>query len=819
MRDQRLSVRQIISSYDPNHSRHLDNLTMRILRDLGFAARIGRRSPGLTLAVVCTLAIGIGATIAMFAVVNDVLFRPLPYLEPDRLVSLQASVAQPSAFSVPDFLDFQASASAYSSMAIWNRSSAVLSGPPEAEEAAALDVSWQFFGTVGVRPLLGRGFLSGDEVGSVVVVSEGLWDARYGRDPGIVGRTILVDSKPVTVVGVVPALLDQYVDAQLFRLLDLHSGHATVRGYHTQPVIGRLRPGVTLAIAAAEAKTIGSRLASTYAEDRAQSFTVRSYQEFLASRSRIQLLALLGAVVLVLLVACGNVGSLMLTRMATRRGELATRVAVGASIRDLLQQLMIECLFLSVSGGVMAVAIAALVIRLVRIPASNILPRAAEIHLDGLALIVAFCVSIGAGVAIGVIAAVEASRPDLSRRLTTAGRASGSKLTASVRDWVVVAQFVMSTVLLVAAFALINSFRALRQVDPGFDPKGVFAAYVTLPDKQYPAQAQHLFWSEILAQVRGLPNVNAASAVSRLPFGGGANGMASYLVPGTSIGSANPAFAEYDIVEDHYFETMRIPVIAGTSLDTPEASGQEPVVVISASLAATTFRFGSPIGRTMTFPDFGGFGARVIGVVGNVRTRGLTNGLPDVVYFPASQMFGFEGHAAVVARVTGDPFAISSAVRRIVAGSNPLLAVDHPRLMLDVVGQSAARLKFESTVLGSFAVTATFLAGIGLLGLLGYGVTIRSREFAIRFALGAQAHQLFSMVLRRGVALIATGGAIAGLLVPVVMSLVQNAFGIREKSLGPILVTSVTLAMIGCVACIAPALQAVRLGSSWSDRP
>ncbi len=366
---------------DERHTRFLGDVGI----DLRYATRSAGRNWTFTIVVVATFAIGIGANTAMFAIVNLVLITPLPYHEPERLVDVRMASRSPGpGISAPDFLDYRTSNTAFSSMATWDRSNAIISGASDPEYVSAMDVSTDFFTTVGVSPLYGRAFLPDEEsqTSSVAILSHALWVGRFASDPSIVGRTVVIDAHPTLIVGVVPAVFDRNLDAQLFRPFDFHAPHATVRAYHTQPVLARLRPGVSPGAGLADLNRVASQLAATYPEDAGRTIVEQPYTETVIAGARSQLIYLSAAVVLVLLIACGNIASLMLARATTRQQELATRVAIGASRGRLLRQLLTESVALAIIGGAFGLTLATILLDGLRAANSGALPRSSEIRLS-----------------------------------------------------------------------------------------------------------------------------------------------------------------------------------------------------------------------------------------------------------------------------------------------------------------------------------------------------------------------------------------------------------------------------------------------------
>jgi putative ABC transport system permease protein len=784
-----------------------------VAQDFRLAIRQSRRNWAFTAIVIATFALGIGASTAMFTVVNTVLIHPLPYLEPDRLVFLGSAK---SATSAPDFLDYTARNSVFTSLAIIDRSGATISGDSDPEQVSALDVSTAFFATVGVRPMFGRAFLPDEEskASAVVMFSYDLWMRRYGGDRSVVGRTIVIDGQSALVIGVVPPVIDRNLAGDIYRPFDFHASHATVRAYHTQPVLARLRPGISRLTAQAVMNVVANQLAAAYPEDANHTITVQPYQDVVVGHARSQLLYLLAAVALVLLIACGNIVSLMLTRATTRRQELATRVALGASRIRLIQQMMTESTLLALIGGAFGLLLATTLLHMLRVTGATALPRIAELRLSSAAFGFTGMLSIVAGMAVGTASALQATAAALQPVLNIGGRGSHSRRSGRIREIVVTVQLAVSLVLLAGAAVLMESFWSLAHVNPGFDDRGVLTATVQLPTPRYSFPNAVEWWRTLLPQIAAMPHVVGASAASQLPLAPGGN--ATYIPVGTTLSPFAPSpSALINIVADRYFETMRIPIVTGTTFSREGSNGYVVEIVVSESVAKTRFRLQNAVGQRMTFPDFGGFTAEVVGVAGDIRAS-LALESPDVIYFPLRQMRGWARNMRLVVRSDGDPTLLTKPIRRLLAEKDPLLALGNVRTMADMAGRSVARERIEAHILTGFGAVALLLAALGLYGLLAYAVATRAHEFSIRFALGAQRGQLFGMVVRNGMRLVVLGLASGLVLIPMTVRVLQSAFGVTAINVTALVVSVVVLGLIGFSACVVPAVHATRLGSVWT---
>jgi putative ABC transport system permease protein len=788
-----------------------------IAHDLLFAWRTMLRRPGFALLVTGTLGLGIAANTAMFSVVNAVLVRPLPYPDPDRLVFMYGSFDRnpQAAMSAPDFEDYRSRTRTMSSFAARTMGDlAVLTsdGPPERVDASR--VSAAFFPTLGVKPLYGRLFRPDEERGGghdVAILSYGLWQRRFGGDPAVVGRTTLVGGRATQIIGVLPRQIDQSLDFDLWQPLELGGPETTVRRFHSLRGLGRLRPGVTLAEAQADFDVVARQLASTYPENEGWHLALVPYREVVVGPLGRALVILLAAVGLVLLIACGNVANLLLSRAAGRQGEIVIRTALGASRHRLVRQLLTESLLLAVTGGVLGLALATVLVRAIRVATSGILPRLADVAIDPAVLGFTAVISLLTGIVFGLAPALHTARSDMTAVLASLGRGSGRGLRG--RDLLVALQVALSMVLLVGSGLLVRSLIRLGDVETGFDPAGVFTANVYLPRGSYPDHAaQSRFWSALADRLRTLPGVSAAAVTTRIPMVGGGD---TYFWP-EDRPPATPndrSTAMVVSVSDDYFRTLAIPLVAGRFFGPPERAGGPGAVIINRGMAAHLFPDGSPIGRRLV-TDFGSeFPATIVGVVGDVRSYGPAGPAPDVLYFSGSQPAGFGlAYLNAVVKTDGDPSRLAAPVRAAVAEIDPNLALAAERTMADVVGAATSAQRFSARLLAAFAIAAVLLAVIGLYGALAYAVAQRSREIGIRLALGADRRTVFGMVVRRGLAVVGAGVVVgtAGAL-GASRLLESQLFQVRPTDPLVYGVVVVTLVVAGAVAAVVPARRATRV--------
>ena len=790
-----------------------------LLQDLRYAVRSATRRPGFSLLVVGTLALGIGANSAMFTVVNSVLLRPLPFPRSEELVSVFAGANRTpqGPLSPPDFVDYRARNTVFASLAARTRfGTATLSGDGDPERVSGAFVTTNYFTTLGIAPFIGRAFLPEEEAGegaTVAVLSYGLWQRRFAGDRTIIGRAITVDGRPVTVVGVMPPVLDRTLDVQLWRPVGFGSQGMQVRRFHFLGVIGRLKPGVSLSTANAQLDGIARQLEAAYPEDKDWRVAARDYQEDLVGSSRTGLLILLGAVGLVLLIACGNVASLMLARATARQSEIAIRTALGAARGRLVRQLLTESLLLGAAAGLVGLALALALLRGTRVLSAAILPRVAEVQLDGTALAFTLVLSLATGIIFGLAPALHAVRGGLAAAMGAGARSSTSRGGARLRDTLVVAQVALSVTLLMGAGLLLRSLWQLEHVTLGFDPARVLSAEIVLPQSESRTpDATLAFWDRFMERLRATPGVVAAAGTTLLPMDGG--GDTYYYVEGqTPATPSDRRNATLSTVTESYFATMRIPVIAGREIQHADGGDAPPVVVINEGMARRLFRGERALGHRLVVDLGRPVVAEIVGVVGDVRIYGPTNEAPDVMYLSRRLRGAWgQGYFRPVVRTAGNPEALIGAMRTALRELDPTVPLAKPRPMEWVVGDAVALERLRARVLAGFAGTALLLALIGLYGVLSYAVAQRRREMGIRIALGAREHAVFGLVLRRGMTLV-----IAGLLIGVVASLgatrlvASLLFDVGRTDPAVFGTATAALFLAGLSACVLPAWRAMRV--------
>ena len=801
-----------------------------LAQDVRYGARALARNPGFTAAAVLALALGIGATTAILGVVDAVLLRPLPYADAARLVTVLHDGRDPVAAA--NFLDWKAGTRAFAGMGAAQAWGPNLSGGDRPERVSGLRLSADMLPLLGVRPALGRAFGAAEDVPGgdrVAVIGHRLWQRHFGGRASAVGASIVLDGEPFTVIGVMPdsfAFAPFWVrDAEIFAPLAL-DGAAASRGAQTLRVFARLAPGATLDQARADVARVTTRLEAMYPGTN-RGVTVRPLMELVVGDVRPALLMLLSAVGLVLLAACANVAHLLLARGVARRRELAIRTALGATRLRTLRQLLTESLLLAVLGGAGGVLLALAGVRALVLLAPSFVPRVETVGLDGRVLAASAAITLLCGIAFGLlpggrVGRAELSGPDAFRdggRGTTAGPA-GQRL----RGALVASEFALAVVLLVGAGLMMRSFVALRAIDPGFDPRGVAAATVSVTGTAQADPARRsAFFTDLADRAAALPGVASASLVNHLPLAGDVWGREFRIEGRPTPAEGESPRATYRVVLPGYFATMRIPVLRGRDVGRGDRAGAPPVVVVSERLAETAWPGEDPVGRRITFDD--STWVTVVGVVRNTMQGEWAATPREELFLPYLQDAGYqespEGHYAsltvVVRAACGgaagadcDAAAAATvpAMRRLVAELDPAVAVSGAEVMTRVVRRATGAPRFYVLLLGAFAAVALALATVGIYGVMSYGVSQRTREIGIRIALGATPRGVVRQVVGGGMRPALVGAAV-GLAGAFLLTRLMAGLLYGVAATDAVTYVSVTLLLLA-VALLAGALPARR---------
>jgi len=801
---------------------------MNFLPDVRYAGRVLAKTPGFASVAVLTLAVGIGANTAIFSVANALLLRPLPYAQPDRLVVLsserKASGEQQGPLSYPRFTLVQDRSRSFTGVAAFCNEVFNLTGRGDPEQIPAARVSWNFFDILGVPPALGRGFRAEEDTPGgepVVLLSDGFWRRRFAADASVVGRSVTLDSKDYTVIGVLPAdfrfaLLGPKTDIFAPRVFDLNlmTPAQAQSGSGFLNYLARLRPGIGIAAARSEMDALAAQYRQEYPKfpDTDPDLTVRlgNLRDEMVANVRLAILILFGAVSLVLLIACANVASLLLSRALGRRREIAVRTAIGASRGALIRQLLTESLMLALLGGVLGALLSAWGTQTLAGMAESSLPRASEIRVDGAVLAFTAMISLFAGVVFGFVPALQISRADLNSVLRSEGRAATSgRRRNRMRNLLVVSQVALSMVLLIGAGLLLRSFVQLRSAHPGFDARNVLTMNVALPQSRYSKGAQMVAFSEeLVRQLRALPGVQSAAVSSALPV---TTTRQSPALPEGQPQLPLPQRPLFNVQMSGpgYAATLRIPVLGGREFTQHDDAGAPLVAMVNQTTARRYWPNQNPIGKHVLLGRIPQ-PIEVVGVLGDIRNVGVAADVAPEIYVPFAQRPW--ANIYLLVRTAGDPHMFVSAVRARV------LALDHEQPVTaiqtldELLESGAAQPRFTTFLLGTLSGTALLLAIVGIYGVIAYSVAERTQEMGIRIALGAERTDILRLVLGQGLVLALSGIAI-GLATSLALTRLLGSLLYRVSVTDPVTfgAGAVLFAGVAMLASYLPALRATRV--------
>lgn len=798
-------------------------------QDVKYGARMLGKRPGFTFIAILTLALGIGANTAIFSVLNAVVLRPLPYPESDRLMLLtEWSEQVPNmSFSVANFKDLREQQTVFEAVGAFRANIYVLTGEGDPERLIGRQVSHDFFQTIRVRPILGR-VLGPDEdrpgAEPVVMLSEGFWERRFGRDPGIIGRKLTMNNESFEVIGVLAGTFHgtwqtDEVWTSLLRLEEQIGGPQR-RGSHPGIyVVGLRKPGVSEPQAEADVKAIAARLAAEFPNSNAeQSMTATGFQAFLIREYRPRVLILMAAVGFVLLIACANLANLLLARGAGRRREIAIRAALGAGRGRLMRQMLTESVLLSFAGGVAGLGVAWAGLRgLLAITPTNV-PRMDEVALDGTVLAFTAALAIFTGLFFGIVPAWHAARTDLNEALKEGGRSGrGGEGRHWVRNALVVTEVALALVLLVGAGLMLKSFSKILAADAGINPEGVLTATVappptlgTEPEKIRP------YIARVLEQVQAIPGVEAAATT--LPLLGG--WQTGFWIEGRPFPPPGQfPSTDFARVSPDYFRVMGQRLLRGRYFNEHDTADSTPVAIVDQTLADTYWPGEDPIGKRMRFggPRSEAPWMEIVGVVAHVKNYGVDEESRVETYVPVMQ--NPNRFFTIVLRTPGDPASLAPALRLALREADAEAVLFNPRTMEEIASDSVAERRLAAMLLGVFSALAMLLAAVGLYGVMSYAVSRRTHEIGIRMALGAQRRDVFRLLLGQGMALTAIGLAI-GLTGAwwVTRYIETQLFGVSATDPLVFLLLPLAMASVAALACYVPARRATRVDANVALR-
>ena len=790
--------------------------------DLRHATRVLLRTPSFSLAVIGVLALGIGANTAIFSIVNAVLLRPLPFDQPENLVRLfhvppQATFPGMATFSLSaaNFLDWQRDSASFEAMAAYGFRGLTFTGSGNAEALRIAVVGPDFFRVVRAQPALGRTFVPEEYAAGrskVLVISDGFWRSHLGAAPDAVGRTLTFDGQTYTVVGVMPRRFSVNAwgatTVPMWAPLAWTDKERAVRENHNYQAIARLKPGTDLSRAKTELEVISKRLEKAYpAENAGWGGTAIPLLELIVGDVRRSLVMLLAAVALVLLIACANVGNLILARAMNRRKEISIRAALGAGRWRVFQHLIVESLVLAFAGGAAGLLLAKVVIGASAALLADQIPRAEEATIDGRVLLFVLAASLLTGVLAGFVPALRAGRTDLNETLKEGGRSDAAGAGSLTRRALIVAEVALSLMLLMGAGVMLRSLHALRNVDAGFNPRNILKMDLNVPDGRYQTPEQKSnFYAALLDRLRAMPGVQGAGWVDTLPVTGGGSVQPLVIEGRAELNPREQPTVSVRFASDAYTKTMQIPALRGRDFERSDGDA----LLVSASAAKLLWGDGDPVGRRATLPLMSRtLAVPVVGIVGDVKEQLAEQAPPTVYYHMRNLLFG---DASVAMRTAGDPTATARSAVALVHDMDPQLAVQAVHSMDEEIENTLVAERFRALLLEAFAVAALMLASVGIYSVLSYLVRGRRREIGIRTALGARTSDVLRMVLLEGMkpALLGIALGAAGALLAAGL-LDKLVFGVKASDPLTLAVVAGSLLLVSIAASVLPAWRAAKL--------
>jgi putative ABC transport system permease protein len=791
-------------------------------QDLAYAARALRKDSGLAGTAILTLALAIGATSAIFSVINAVLLQPLPFPAPERLVMVYANGQgdeRHDVVSYPTFVDWRDQSRSFVAASAFATRNVTVDIDGQTELVSIKLVSASFFRVLGVPPALGRSFQPGDDAdpaARIAMLSDGFWRRQFGAAPDVVGKTLRLSGAPYTVVGVMPAGFhldsDEREPVYVPLPIDVNRRHGFVR------IVARLQPDVSVTQARLDLDTVAARLTRSYPRNEARSSTVEPLVDALAGPSRLALLTLFGIVALLLLISCANVAGLLLARGVSRERELAVRAALGASRTRIVRQLLTESLLLALAGGIAGLLLASMLARLLVliVSATFAVPRLDATHTDAAVVLFAFIVSLATGTLFGLVPAWSAASPDLNQSLREATQQASRLRMPRVGRGLVVAQAALALVLLAGAGTLMKTLLTMRTTHPGFDTNRMIAFELWLPPAHLPRlEDRARFFGEALARTRGLPGIEAAALVADLPLGGFTDSQSFHIV-GRPDPAPDRAFnSGFNVASAGYFRMMRIPIREGRDFGDGDGAQTPGVAIVNETAVRRFWPDRSPIGSQISLPIERNRSTllTVVGVAGDVRHRGLAEPpRPEIFLSSLQSELSWSEAVLAVRTAAADPTMLAAPIKAALREVDPNVPLARVRTMDEIVQRSLAEPRLFAWLVGAFAVAALALAAIGLYGLVSYTVTQRSREMGIRLALGATGAGVVRLILAQGVRL-ATVGAVLGVAggLAATRVLVGLVKGVEPNDPATFTAVVAVLFAIAVIAAYLPARRAARV--------
>lgn len=800
-----------------------------LLQDVRYGLRMLLKYPGFALTVMITLGLGIGANATIFSVINAVLLEPLPYKEPDRLIRLWETnpgggLAEVSV-SVPNFQDWQKEQSVFEQLAAAENATFNLTGSGEPQRVAAARITANLVPTLDVPPHLGRSFLPEEEkigAGKVVLLSHALWQRQFGSDPSLINKTIQLNGESYTVVGVMPAGFQFPALRELWVPFIIDPAKEPWRADRTNrnlAVFGRLKPGVTIDQANAEMGIVAQRLQDQNPKSNTGwGARLRTFFDWIVPEDvRRSMWALFIAVELLLLVACANVGNLLLARSTTRQQEIAIRAAVGARPARLIRQLVIESLLLAGLGGLFGLLLTLLGTKVIAsINAQNI-ARLSETHIDASVLVFTFAVTALIGLIFGLAPAWWATRLDLTEKLKATGRTGGTKVAHRLRGSLVVAEVTMAAVLLVGAGLLVRSLVRLQAMPLGFAPENVITMQVSLPGSKYGERTQRVnFFDQLLQRMRNVPGVIDAAATERPPGAGGNWTMEIAVEGGQAITDKSKVSADAHVATPNYFRAMNIPVLQGQEFSSPYRADRPLELIVSESFARRFWPNEDAIGKRFR-PGTNNPVGTVVGIVGDVRTVDRQEEKMPAFYLP----YGYIGMPGLVVavRTNGQPETFAAALRAQVRELDPEQPVYNIRTMNEFIANATAQQRLQASLSTIFSMVALLLVAVGIYGVVAFWVKQRRREIGVRMALGAGAMDILKMIIFQGMRNVLLG-LLLGLIGAFVLTrwMGTSVFGLSANDPFPFLIVALLVIGVAFIACALPAWHATKVKPSTALR-